>query len=383
MRIAYMLSSLGFGGAERQVVGLAERMAARGHQVLLIVLRHRAEHVWPADVPVVYLDMSKSLTGVMIGLVRGRRALVDFRPDLVHSHTFPANMAARLLRASGASPRTLSTIHNVYEGGWHRTFAYRITDGLAIHTTAVSQAVANRCIETGAVARYKCSVLTNGIDVVLFAKDGGRREAMRAEINAGSNFIWLAAGRITAAKDYPNLLRAFARVRAAIPQTRLWVAGEGKNLEEERVRNLAIDERLMEHIDWLGLRDDMPAVFDGADAFVLSSVWEGMPLVVGEAMAMEKPVVATDVGGVREMMGDAGDVVPPRDPDRLAQAMLRIMRTKLDERAIMVKAARQRICSCFDLEAKVDEWETLYSRLFAACDQPAAETLHDNFIDEL
>ena len=148
MRIAYMLTSLGFGGAERQVVALAERMAARGHQVLLIVLRHRAEHVWPANVPVVYLDMSKSLTGIMSGLVRGRRALLDFQPDLVHSHTFPANMAARLLRASGASPRTLSTIHNIYEGGWHRTFACRITDRLAIHTTAVSRAVATRCIET-------------------------------------------------------------------------------------------------------------------------------------------------------------------------------------------------------------------------------------------
>ncbi len=229
MRIAYMLTSLGFGGAERQVVALAERMAARGHEVLLIVLQRRAEHVWPTNVRVVHLDMSRSFTGVLSGLVRGRRFLLDFRPDLVHSHTFPANIAARLLRASGASPRTLSTIHNVYEGGWHRTLAYRLTDGQSIHTTAVSRAVATRCIETGAVARRKCSVLTNGIDTALFAKDAERRDTMRSERNAGSNFVWLAAGRITAAKDYPNLLRAFAQVHAAIPHRALWVAGEGSD----------------------------------------------------------------------------------------------------------------------------------------------------------
>jgi glycosyltransferase involved in cell wall biosynthesis len=380
MRIAYKLTSLGFGGAERQVVALAERMAARGHEVLLIVLQRRAEHVWPTNVRVAYLDMSRSFTGVVSGLVRGRRVLLDFRPDLVHSHTFPANMAARLLRVLRAFPKALSTIHNVYEGGWHRGLAYRITDRLALHTTAVSSAVASRCVETGAVARSRCSVITNGIDTALFAKDVRRRDAMRSERKAGSNFIWLAAGRITAAKNYPNLLRAFAQVHAAIPRSRLWVAGEGSNPAEDRVRNLAIEEGLTEQVDWLGLREDMPAVFDGADAFVLSSAWEGMPLVVGEAMAMEKPVVATDVGGVRELVGETGVIVPPRNPERLAQAMLRVMRASLGEREAIVKAARQRVCSCFDFEAKVEEWETLYLRLLGGSQQPAAESLRDHVV---
>ncbi len=106
MRIAYMLTSLGFGGAERQVVALAERMAARGHEVLLIVLQHRVEHVWPTNVRVAYLDMSRSFTGVVRGLVRGRRVLLDFRPDLVHSHTFPANMAASFASCSTRIPES-------------------------------------------------------------------------------------------------------------------------------------------------------------------------------------------------------------------------------------------------------------------------------------
>jgi glycosyltransferase involved in cell wall biosynthesis len=186
---------------------------------------------------------------------------------------------------------------------------------------------------------------------------------MRTERNAGSSFIWLAAGRITAAKDYPNLLRAFAQVHAAIPRTRLWVAGEGSHREEERIRNLAIEEGLSEYIDWLGLREDMPAVFDGADALVLSSAWEGMPLVVGEAMAMEKPVVATDVGGVRELVGDTGVIVPSNNSDVLATAMLRIMQVSQDERDALGRAARERICQRFDMDSKAAEWLAVYSRL--------------------
>jgi hypothetical protein len=85
--------------------------------------------------------------------------------------------------------------------------------------------------------------------------------------------------------------------------------------------NLRSELELRDSVRWLGLRRDMPALLDAADAFVSGSAWEGMPLAVGEAMAMEKPVVATDVGGVRELVGDAGLVVPAKDSGALADAM--------------------------------------------------------------
>ena len=112
--------------------------------------------------------------------------------------------------------------------------------------------------------------------------------------------------------------------------------------------------------DRLGLRRDVAAVLDAADGFVLSSAWEGMPLALGEAMAMEKPVVATDVGGVRELLGDCGVIVPARNATALADAMLAVMRQSLEERAAMGRAARQRIVKNFSMDAKADEWEALY-----------------------
>src|ERR1035438_356308 len=97
MRIAYVLTSLGMGGAERQVLALAERMAERGHAVALVVLRPQLAEQWPTDLDAVYLEMRKNPFSAMKALARGRHYLREFRPDLVHSHSFHANMIARIL----------------------------------------------------------------------------------------------------------------------------------------------------------------------------------------------------------------------------------------------------------------------------------------------
>ena len=119
----------------------------------------------------------------------------------------------------------------------------------------------------------------------------------------------------------------------------------------------------MERVRRLGLNRDMPALLDAADGFVLSSAWEGMPLVVGEAMAMEKPVVATDVGGVRELLGDTGTLVPARDPNTLAQAMLNIMRYTCDLRSDLGSSARVRVETYYDTRALFPKWENFYNAL--------------------
>lgn len=364
MRIAYMLTSLGIGGAERQVVSLAQHMAARGHPVALIVLRSRQREQWPTTLEPVYLGLHKSPIGIIAGLMRARRFLRAFHPDLLHSHTYPANMIARALRLLGATPVVLSTIHNVYEGGWLRMLAYRLTDGLTLHSTAVSAAAAQRYIRLKALPADKCTVLTNAIDTAGFAPISARRTQTRAQLNAGG-FIWLAAGRLSPAKDYPNLLAAFAQVHTVLPQTELWIAGEGNRTILRNLRHIIAQQGLESSVRLLGLRHDMPALLDAADAFVLSSAWEGMPLVVAEAMAIEKPVVATDVGGVRELVGDTALLVPAENHSALAQSMLSLMQESPAARQARGRAARQRIATAFNAETRFVEWDLFYRFLLS------------------
>jgi glycosyltransferase involved in cell wall biosynthesis len=341
------------GGAERQVLALAERMADRGHAVKLLVLRPQLKEQWPAALPVIHLDMRRTPLSVLRGFSRARRFLRGYRPDVVHGHSFHANLVARLLRAFAHAPVVLSTVHNVYEGGLHRMIAYRLTDFLCVRTTAVSTAAAERFVRLRAIPKRKCMVVANAIDIDQFAANPVRRAIVRSEMEAGTAFIWLTAGRLTPAKDIPNLMRGFALVQAAIPTAQLWIAGAGEPTPAQK------------NVHWLGLRRDMAALLDAADGFVLASAWEGMPLVLGEAMAMEKPVVATDVGGVRELVGDAGVVVPARDSAALAEAMLAVMKRSGDERTDLGRQARTRIAHKFNLDARADDWEKLYRSLIA------------------
>ena len=365
MRIVYVLTSLGMGGAERLVLALASRMAGRGHTVHLLVLRPPVAEQWPTALPVVYLGMRRTPLSVIDGFAQARRFLRGFRADVLHSHSFHPNMVARLLGLFIPSTAVLSTVHNVYEGGRQRMLAYRLTDGLSRQTTAVSQAAAERFVRLKAVPRRKCTVLTNGIDTTEFAPQAERRVRVRAEMDAGRDgeFIWLTAGRIVPAKDIPNLLRAFAMVRAAQPELQLWIAGEGNVDEVSGLTRLARELGLAGRVGWLGLRRDLPALLDAADGFVLASAWEGMPLALGEAMAMEKPVAATDVGGVRELVGDAGTIVPAKDSTALAAAMLGIAQMSAEERRTLGRAARARIQSQFSIDTRADDWEALYTAL--------------------
>ncbi len=366
MRILYVLTSLGIGGAEKQVVALAERMSAKGHSVAFLVLKH-AQEEWPVKLPVLRLNLAKTPLSVVRGIRFARNFIHLYRPEILHSHTFPANLFTRIasigVRINGIAPTTINTIHNMHEGGLHRILAYALTSPLVDRVTAVSTAAAERFVRLRAVSKNKIVVITNGIDTDEFAPDQKRRKITRIQMKAASSFVWLAAGRLAPAKDYPNLVQAFQALQQTQPDTQLWIAGEG-----DPTTLFASQPHLLRAADlpqWLGLRRDIPALLDAADGFVLSSAWEGMPLVVGEAMSMGKPVVATHVGGVSELMGDTGLLVPPGDSSALMQAMLVVMNEHKMLRKRAAIAARERIIAHFSINSRAEQWEAYYQESLA------------------
>ncbi len=360
MRIVYVLTTLAMGGAERQVLAIAGRMASRGHDVALLVVKAREPDDCGTGLSVTHLDIGKDAASVAAGLRRGVAFLRRFRPDIIHSHNFHGNMLARGMRLFCRDAKLIATIHNVYEGGRVRMLAYRVSDALVDRTTAVSGAVAERFVRLKAVSRRNCVIVTNGIEIAGFVPDNGRRAAMRGQMGVSDEFVWISVGRITAAKDFPNLLEAFGIVWRANRQTQLWVAGEAPASGKKPDDEFSLPHGAMDQVRWLGLRRDVAALLDAADGFVSSSAWEGMPLAVGEAMAMKKPVVATDVGGVRELVGGCGVIVPARNAAALAEAMLGVMKRSQQERDAMGSVARERIVKNFTMDQKAEEWDALY-----------------------
>jgi glycosyltransferase involved in cell wall biosynthesis len=194
---------------------------------------------------------------------------------------------------------------------------------------------------------------------------------------ATGEFLWLAIGRLLDQKDYPTLLQAFQPL--ASDRARLLIAGRGPLLEElqQRTQQLGIAGQ----VEFLGVRHDIAALLASADGFVLSSAWEGMPNVVMEALAAAKPVVATEVGGVAELVeaGQSGFLVPPGDPAALAAGMRLLMSLPEEQRNQMGLRGRQRMVTRYSLEAMADRWLALYRELLGSrAVNPAASSSGHN-----
>ena len=360
MKVALIVTSLGVGGAETQVANLADRLDAAGHSVLILSMINDLA-VLPASpsVRVEPLHARKTPLSLALGYGRACRLLRRFRPDVVHSHMVHANLFARLLRLGAPMPRLISTAHNTNEGGALLMWGYRVTDGLAHLTTNVSQEAVDRYISCAAVPAAKVIAVHNGIDCDHFRCDPALREATRTALDVPPGHqVLLAAGRICEQKDYPNLLRALALVLARRADCLLWIAGEGG--DQAAVEQLAVDLGIRHAVRFLGLRRDMHALMNAADIVVLSSAYEGFPLVVGEAMACERIVVATDAGGVREWLGRSDHVVPTRDSPALAGALLNALGMDAQSRRLHGVAARERVLKRFSLDAVVARWEDIY-----------------------
>lgn len=360
MRILLSITSLGVGGAERVVTALADRYVAAGHEVMLVHF-HGAADLRPSDpgVRLENLDMQRSPLGVLVALRRFRQLIQSFRPDVVNSHLVHANLLTRLLRPITPMPRLISSAHNTNEEGRRRMIAYRLTDRLVDLSTNVSDEAVGAFEHQGAVRPGRMIAIHNGIDTGCFVFDSVARDRIRSELGLdGATPLLLAVGRLWEQKDYPNLLHAFSHLPAEAALPRLAVVGDGPLRAE--LKGLAESLGVSRRLDFLGVRHDVPSLMAACDVFVLSSAWEGFGLVVAEAMACERLVVATDCGGVREVVGDAGFLVPPREPDALGEGIERALRLPREQRERLGTAARKRVVERYSLETTADRYLAVY-----------------------
>ena len=369
LHILLVTTSLMRGGAENQVVDIALGLRQRGHPVDLVTLRDPEAHeatLRDAHVPVHSLHMQRGRPDPR-ALLRYARLVRRLKPDVVHAHMVHANLLARLARPLAPTPVLISTAHNVDEGPRWRELAYRLTDPLGTLTTNVAQAGVDRFIRVGATPAHRIEAIPNGLDLNRWAPNPDTRNRLRQELGLGDTFTWLAVGRLEPQKDLPNLLHAAMQApdgdAPARPHTIL-IVGEGplRTDLETLARNLDPNGHALR---FLGPRSDVPDLMQAVDGYLLSSAWEGLPLVLLEAAAAGLPIVATDVGGVREIVRTEamGLVVPPGDPTALAHAMHHVERTDPKRRTAMGRTGRDVVQRHYDLPHVIDTWLARYHAL--------------------
>ena len=363
MRILLLSTSMGMGGADQQLLSAAIGLRDRGHEVRIVSLTPLGEmgaRARAAGLSTESLGMQRGIADPR-GLTRLVRLVRAWRPAVLHSHMLHANLMARAVRLFAPVPAVVSTIHNIYEGGRLRMLGYRLTNGLVDHVTIISQAAADRFVREGIVPASLLEVVPNGVDTDRYRSvPPGARERLRQSLGLGAEFAWVAVGRFEAAKDYPNMLRAFARVREEQPGAVLLLVGRGSLQAETEA--LAATLGLEGRVRFVGTREDVPEFMTVGDGYVMSSAWEGMPMVLLEAAAAGLPIVATRVGGNQEVIRDGatGFLVPPGDDGALGAAMLRLMALPETERRAMGARGRDHVRQHYGLGRVVDRYEAVY-----------------------
>ena len=365
MRILFLSTSMGLGGADQQLLSAAQVLRARGHEILIVSLTPLGPmglEARASGLRTQSLEMARGIPDPR-GLYRLAKLARAWKPDVVHSHMVHANLMARALRLVVPVPVLVSTIHNIYEGGAVWMAAYRLTNRLVDHMTIISEAAADRFISERIVPRALLTVVPNGIDTERLRNvPPGSRESVRRSVGLGEgDFAWLAVGRFEDAKDYPNMLRAFAKVRARQPSAVLLLVGRG-SLQDE-TETLTRELGLEGVVKFLGVRNDVPVVMSGADGYVMSSAWEGMPMVLLEAAGAALPIVATRVGGNHEVVRqeETGFLAPPRDAGALGDAMLRLMALPPEERRAMGERGREHVRANYGLARVAERWQRIYT----------------------
>ncbi len=379
VKILYLIGTLERGGTEGQLVELATRLDPNRFRPVVCSLSLGGPYVETlreAGVPVHIVGFRGFKHGLWTVLYLPRiaeelrrltRLMRAEQPAIVHGFLFWAYIIGTFAAKAVRVPIVVASRRSL---GWFKAqkphylrlerLANRWTDLLVANSEAVKQDVMAR----ERMPSAKIRVVYNGIDADRYARPPDPILREELGIPAGAPVIGVVANLIHY-KGHLVLLEACRRIREARPDTRVLLVGEGPCRKElhRRAANLGVAEMVC----FLGSRRDVPELLAQISVAALPSLEEGFPNAVLEAMAAGKPVVASRVGGVPEAVrhGETGLLVPPGDPDALAEGLLALLADP-KRAAVMGRAGKERARVQFDMDRMVREMEAIYEELLSA-----------------
>lgn len=377
LKVLHLRTSTAFWGPDRQILQLIRPLRERGITVDVLVLYRRPTEGPPLH-PLIVRARERGARAKQIldsrrwsrrVLAQVRHRIRSGRYDLLHTHEYKGNLiggwsAWRLGVPSVASVR----------GYTDRTLPLRIYKWLDLGVTlrlvtrivTVSEAVRRQVLKAGYPAR-RVLTLHDAVDATTFSLDRVQTGArVREELGCTpAHLLVCAVGRLSPEKGQGFLLVAFREVIAAVPEARLVLVGEGPL--RSRLQAQVTRCGLSEHVIFAGYRDDVEAIIAASDLLVMPSLREGFGDPVIEAMALRRPVIASRVGGIVEIVrdGETGLLVPPGDPGALARSVINLLREP-QARERMGLRGQQVALRKFSVERLADGLARLYKELVSA-----------------
>lgn len=369
LRVLELFTDFDIGGVIRHIISLTKWLRSRGHLVWIAGTPGRC--LGPENDPhflSIPLDRitgsnvysHEGLTSFAICLRQLRRLVVSNGIQVIHAHeTAPACVAR--VATIGLGVPVVFTCH----GGPEERFRDFGLKGrrCADRVIAVAQIMMER-LEAAGIPHERLELIRYGIeDLPQSADPEAAKDHRRRLLAADGKWLVVSVARLDHQKGIDVLVSAARLVLDVVPQVRFAIVGDGP--EKMALHRLIASKHLEEHFHLVGWQDNPRTYLEGADLFVLASRWEAAPLVIPEAFRAGLPVIATDVGGVREMVDQqVGRLVPKENPDALAAAIMEIIRDE-PKRAEMGQHARARA------RHRIDDPDSVY---------PAIERLYREVI---
>ena len=362
IRAIHVINSLELGGAETLLARLCRYLPEYGVEPVVATLRGPGR-LAPAfaSVGTKIVDLSWHGRAVPWAPWRLARAIRQHEADIVHTHLVHAGIAGKL--AAAIAGRPVVTTRHYARNAKHDTALYRLehylTRRYAARVVAVGEQVRHHLVSRSLADPSRIVVHRNAVDLGAFSE-------RRRRDTSGGDFLIGTMGRLHPVKAHEVFLKAMAHLHRRHPGVAAAIVGGGQR--RATLEALSRDLGLEGVVRFVGPvpHEDVPSWFDRFDVFVLSSDWEGLPMVVLEAAAAGLPIVATDVGDVGEVVrdGDTGYLVPPRDPRALADAIARMIEEP-DSRREMGSNARALAESQFDVRRLAQQTAELYREVLA------------------
>ena len=373
VKIIFLIRKLDCGGAQRQLTLLSKGLRERGHNVVVAIFYSGGsfeKELREAQVRI--RPLNKRGRWDLLGfLVRMILILREERPDVLHGYLFEPNLMTVILKPFFPTIKMVWGIRcsnlDFRNYDWLTRLSCKLNYWLSRFPDAIiaNSRAGRKCHVSVEYPAEKMFVIPNGIDTERFRPDPEMRSQIRSEwgIAEHEKLIGLV-GRLDPMKDHPLFLEAAAFVAKKRKATRFVCVGSGPEEYQASLQTLAESLGLGERLLWAGTRQDMPAVYNALDILVSSSSYgEGLSNTIGEAMACGVPCVVTNIGDSAWVVGDRGEVVPPKDPLALREAMERL----LDQRPHTPAQIRLRIVERLSVESLVVNTERALLTLPCEC----------------
>jgi glycosyltransferase involved in cell wall biosynthesis len=368
IRVLQLITSLERGGAENHLLALLTHADRQAFDLETAVLSGEGELVpvfRQAGIPVHLLKSRSRLDPLALG--RLVRLLRDGHFDILHSHLFRADIYAGLAlgRLGEHRPLLVSTRHND-DRFFLNPFVGLIHYGVSARQDliiAISDHIARFTVSRGVRHPERVRRVYHGLEPPLTQALEREGQRIRQELGiAPDAFLVGNVGRLALQKGQRHLIAAMPPLLERVPRARAIIAGSGDL--EDYLRDLAEEIGVADRVHVLGPRKDVPALMHAIDVFVMPSIWEGFGLVLLEAMAAARPIVASRVATIPEVVvdGETGLLVPAGDPLALAEALVQLA-DEPEKASRFGAAGRERLRRQFSLEKMVGDTELLYREL--------------------